>query len=91
MSKPYTEEDVQLVGKALWEACRDEFPKLKGAPTETCFTDARFVLDALAEAGRLRPARFDLGNPLGWTPEQIRAAEERSNELDKLIDRGSDG
>jgi hypothetical protein len=37
-------------------------------------------------AGKARDAKpVDLGNPLGWSPEQIRAAEERSVEAEKQM------
>jgi hypothetical protein len=58
----------------------------------TCLAAAleRVPADVCAEArgyGRAkREAKpVDLGNPLGWSPEQIRAAEERSVEAEKQM------
>jgi hypothetical protein len=50
----------------------------------------RVPLEVRAEArGYARAKRemppVDLGNPLGWSPEQIRAAEERSVEAEKQM------
>lgn len=59
---------------------------LKAVPSEVVH-EAR----GYARAKREAAANFDLGNPLGWSPEQIQRAEERSAELDKLIDRSADG
>lgn len=56
MSEPYTAADVQLVAEALWQKLKDtDFPNLSGPPSDACFEDARAMLAALAEAGRLTP------------------------------------
>lgn len=52
----YTEEDVELVARAIWAVNRRSWPTLPETPIRECVVDARVVLDALAEAGRLLPA-----------------------------------
>jgi len=49
---PSTEDDVELVARALWEQC--DAPS--DGPTSVCYEDARAALSALAAAGRLVPA-----------------------------------
>src|SRR3954469_6429078 len=52
----FTDADVQLVAEAVWQKLKDtDFPNLSGPPTAACFEDARAILTALADAGRLTP------------------------------------
>lgn len=71
MTDEFTDEDVELVAQALWDGCREDFPKLPKKPSQQCYKDGRLALDALVAAG-WRRVPTDQGHVIefredGWT------------------------
>lgn len=70
----FSDEDVALVAQALWDQTRASYAgnarfsaDLPAQPTSVCYTDARAVLERLAESGRLLPPGGEVSYRIVWT------------------------